>query len=93
MSSEYLVCQLADIAIPHRVSAALTYARRYALFTLVGIAGEDDLYATDLSSAVKGLHEIPAVTSKNAARTHAVSTADNADSETNGSRRAAAKRP
>jgi hypothetical protein len=29
---------------------ALTYARRYALFTLVGIAGEDDLDAPDLCS-------------------------------------------
>ena len=28
---------------PHRMGAALTYARRHALFTLVGIAGEDDL--------------------------------------------------
>jgi hypothetical protein len=28
--------------------AVLTYARRYALFTLVGIAGEDDLDAPDL---------------------------------------------
>jgi len=28
--------------------AALTYARRYALFALVGIAGEDDLDAPDL---------------------------------------------
>jgi hypothetical protein len=33
---------------PHRMRAALTYARRYALFTLVGIAGEDDLDAPDL---------------------------------------------
>src|SRR5215218_4021128 len=32
------------------MGAALTYARRYALFTLVGIAGEDDLDAPDLSS-------------------------------------------
>jgi hypothetical protein len=30
------------------MGAALTYARRYALFTLVGIAGEDDLDAPDL---------------------------------------------
>jgi ERF superfamily len=30
------------------MGAALTYARRYALFTLVGIAGEDDLGAPDL---------------------------------------------
>jgi hypothetical protein len=36
------------MASPHRMGAALTYARRYALFTLVGIAGEDDLDAPDL---------------------------------------------
>ena len=30
------------------MGAALTYARRYALFTLVGIAGEDDLDTPDL---------------------------------------------
>ena len=30
--------------------AALTYARRYALFALVGIAGEDDLDAPDLAA-------------------------------------------
>jgi ERF superfamily protein len=29
------------------MGAALTYARRYALFTLVGIAGEDDLAGSD----------------------------------------------
>jgi hypothetical protein len=34
---------------PHRMGAGLTYARRYALFTLVGIAGEDDLDAPDLN--------------------------------------------
>jgi len=32
------------------MGAALTYARRYALFTLVGIAGEDDLDAPDLGA-------------------------------------------
>jgi hypothetical protein len=32
----------AEMANPQRMGAALTYARRYALFTLVGIAGEDD---------------------------------------------------
>jgi len=31
---------------------ALTYARRYALFTLVGIAGEDDLDAPDLNAEI-----------------------------------------
>ncbi len=33
------------------MGAALTYARRYALFTLVGIAGEDDPDAPDLCAA------------------------------------------
>ena len=30
---------------PKLMGSALTYARRYALFTLVGLAGEDDLDA------------------------------------------------
>ena len=47
IASDWPVCRLADIAAPHRMGAALTYARRYALFTLVGIAGEDDLDAPD----------------------------------------------
>jgi len=38
------------------MGAALTYARRYALFTLVGIAGEDDLDAPDLNS---GMGDLP----------------------------------
>ena len=37
------------------MGAALTYARRYALFTLVGIAGEDDLDAPDLNGALPHL--------------------------------------
>ena len=48
VSSEWPVCPVAEIADPQRMGAALTYARRYALFTLVGIAGEDDLDAPDL---------------------------------------------
>jgi hypothetical protein len=48
ISSEWPVCPVADIATAQRMGAALTYARRYALFTLVGIAGEDDLDAPDL---------------------------------------------
>src|ERR1044071_5152938 len=51
ISSEWPVCQIADIAPAHRVGAALTYARRYALFALVGIAGEDDIDAPDLGGA------------------------------------------
>jgi hypothetical protein len=48
--SEWPVCQISDIASAQRMGAALTYARRYALFTLVGIAGEDDLDAPDLGA-------------------------------------------
>src|SRR4051794_3601528 len=50
VSSEWPVCPVSETAAPHRLGAALTYARRYALFTLVGIAGEDDLDASDVSS-------------------------------------------
>jgi ERF superfamily len=49
VSSDWPVCSVSDTAVPHRMGAALTYARRYALFTLVGIAGEDDLDAPDLA--------------------------------------------
>ena len=50
LSSEWPVCAIAETAAPRRMGAALTYARRYALFTLVGIAGEDDLDAPDLGA-------------------------------------------
>jgi hypothetical protein len=49
IASDWPVCTLSEMAAPRRMGAALTYARRYALFTLVGIAGEDDLDAPDLS--------------------------------------------
>ena len=49
LSSEWPVCPIAETAAPRRMGAALTYASRYALFTLVGIAGEDDLDAPDLN--------------------------------------------
>jgi hypothetical protein len=50
IASDWPVCPIAETERPHRMGAALTYARRYALFTLVGIAGEDDLDAPDLIS-------------------------------------------
>src|SRR3974390_2335496 len=50
IASDWPVCAISETATPHRMGAALTYARRYALFTLVGIAGEDDLDAPDLLS-------------------------------------------
>src|SRR5215468_2087655 len=48
IASDWPVCPIAETANPQRMGAALTYARRYALFTLVGIAGEDDVDAPDL---------------------------------------------
>src|SRR6478672_13615043 len=50
LSSEWPVCPISETAAPQRMGAALTYARRYTLFALVGIAGEDDLDAPDLPS-------------------------------------------
>jgi hypothetical protein len=54
IASDWPVCPIAEIANPQRMGAALTYARRYALFTLVGIAGEDDLDAPDLTACGPG---------------------------------------
>src|SRR6202521_3308740 len=49
IASDWPVCGLSEMATPRRMGAALTYARRYALFTLAGIAGEEDLDAPDLA--------------------------------------------
>lgn len=58
IASDWPVCAIAVAEEPHRMGAALTYARRYALFTLVGIAGEDDLDAPDLiAPAGQGTHQ------------------------------------
>jgi hypothetical protein len=55
LSSEWPVCAINETVAPRRMGAALTYARRYALFTLVGIAGEDDLDAPDLNLRVEAV--------------------------------------
>ena len=54
ISSDWPVCATRDVEAPHRMGAALTYARRYALFALVGIAGEDDLDAPDTVAGPPG---------------------------------------
>jgi hypothetical protein len=59
ISSEWPVCRISDIASAQRMGAALTYARRYGLFTLVGIAGEDDLDAPDLGTEPTPSAELP----------------------------------
>jgi hypothetical protein len=59
LSSEWPVCAINETAAPRRMGAALTYAGRYALFTLVGIAGEDGLDASDLGAAAKIVTDPP----------------------------------
>lgn len=54
ISSDWPICRLSEISAPRRMGAALTYARRYALFSLVGIAGEDDLDAADMNPNPSG---------------------------------------
>src|SRR4051794_38258412 len=52
IASDWPVCALAEMPTPHRMGAALTYARRYGLFTLVGIAGEDGSGCPEFAVAV-----------------------------------------
>jgi hypothetical protein len=66
IASDWPVCSIVETERPHRMGAALTYARRYALFTLVGIAGEDDLDAPDLIGPVPQT-EKPSIESKSVA--------------------------
>ena len=56
IASDWPVCAIGETAAPQRMGAALTFARRYALFTLVGIAGEDDLDAPDLPAPTPASH-------------------------------------
>jgi len=68
VSSVWPVCPCSETTAPHRLGAALTYARRYALFTMVGIAGEDDVDALDLvnySAASANQKNLPEQTSSN----------------------------
>src|SRR6202521_1985999 len=80
VSSDWPVCPISDTAAPHRTGAALTYARRYALFTLVGIAGEDDLDAPDLPGVKlnSGTTSITAASGPAQTNGHAAGPADRA---------------
>src|SRR5580704_2856293 len=71
VSSDWPVCPASETAAPHRMGAALTYARRYALFTLVGIAGEDDLDAPDLGATLKAAAEQPPGPDRQSSNGHA----------------------
>jgi len=55
--SEYPVC---SFPVKHQeMGSALTYARRYALFSLVGIAGEEDDDANAATSATNAPNRVP----------------------------------
>lgn len=66
ISSDWPVCAARDIEAPHRMGAALTYARRYALFALVGIAGEDDLDAPETVAGPPAARSLKAAPGKGA---------------------------
>src|SRR5262245_27543809 len=69
IASDWPICPIAEMASPQRMGAALTYARRYALFTLVGIAGEDDLDAPDLTACgLPGRNELDLKQGRSASR-------------------------
>src|SRR6516162_9311827 len=69
IASDWPICPIAEMASPQRMGAALTYARRYALFTLVGIAGEDDLDAPDLTACgLPASHELDLRQDRSASR-------------------------
>jgi hypothetical protein len=56
IASDWPVCPIAETANPQRMGAALAYARRYALLTLVGIAGRT--ISMRLIWAVRRVHSI-----------------------------------
>src|SRR3984957_19475742 len=75
ISSDWPVCPISETAAPHRMGAALTYARRYALFTLVGIAGEDDLDGSELQPPTSQAVEPPRPTGQGNGRLNGGATA------------------
>lgn len=70
ISSDWPMCPVAETSAPHRMGAALTYARRYALFALVGIAGEDDLDAPDPAEESSPKNEAPRPASEQPTKPH-----------------------
>jgi hypothetical protein len=95
VSSDWPVCPVGETAAPHRLGAALTYARRYALFTLVGIAGEDDLDAPDLPAVGPSLeaHQNPTRPEHGAARSDRPATSGHAQTSDGRARTERSKSP
>jgi hypothetical protein len=65
IASDWPVCPTTQTSTPHLMGAALSYARRYALFALVGIAGEDDLDAPDLLTGPPPAIGVPVIQPQN----------------------------
>src|SRR5450432_2981969 len=95
VSSDWPVCPVAETVAPHKMGAALTYARRYALFTLVGIAGEDDLDAPDLPviKLTGGIAAVAAASGSAKPNGHTAGPTSHAASPPAGSHRKAFSRP
>ena len=91
LSSEWPVCAISETVAPRRMGAALTYARRYALFTLVGIAGEDDLDAPDLNLRVEAVSKREGPAKGNGASS--IGKAETADFELRRAKGRKARRP
>ncbi len=85
IASDWPVCALSEMATPRRMGAALTYARRYALFTLVGIAGEEDLDAPISADSRPRLPELTETDQRRESSTEAVRARCSAPSPQTGS--------
>jgi hypothetical protein len=53
ISSDWPVCPISETATPHRMGAALSYARRYALFALVGTAVKQRVFHIDIVACLE----------------------------------------
>ena len=71
ISATWPVCRTADMTNPKLMGAALTYRCRYGRFTLVGVAGEDDLDARELPIAEGQWRQTPGDQANGAGRAHA----------------------
>jgi hypothetical protein len=86
VSSDWPVCAIGDITAPHKMGAALTYACRYALFTLAGIAGEDDPDAPDLPISIADKDATHGTISKRTIRTDSGSKGNGSAASRSGNR-------
>ena len=66
IASDWPVCPVSETATPHRMGAALTYARRYALSTLVGTSNSSSLVNVCQALRKRGGHSVMGLRSSSA---------------------------